>query len=62
MDALPADVKAGFSAKATGGKILKVKSLTKRGKLVAYEAKVQTAGKKSEMQIGPDGKPLDHEE
>jgi len=62
MDSLSADVKAGLMAKAAGGKILKVESLTKNGKLVAYEAKVETAGKKSEIQVGTDGKPLDHEE
>jgi uncharacterized membrane protein YkoI len=62
MDSLSANVKAGLTAKATGGKILKVESLMKNGKLVAYEAKVETAGKKSEIQVGPDGKPLDHEE
>jgi uncharacterized membrane protein YkoI len=62
MDSLPADVKAGLTAKAAGGKILKVETLTKKGKLVAYEAKVETAGKKSEIQVGPDGKPLEHEE
>ena len=57
-----ANVKAGLTAKAAGGKILKVESLTKNGKMVAYEAKLETAGKKSEIQVGPDGKPLDHEE
>jgi len=62
FDSLPADVKAGLLAKAGKGKILKVESLTKKGKLVAYEAKVDTNGKKSEVQVGPDGKPLDHEE
>jgi hypothetical protein len=29
---------------------------------VAYEAVVQTAGKRKEIQVGPDGKPLAHEE
>ena len=62
FDSLPADVKAGLQAKAGKGKILKVESLTKKGKLVAYEAKVDANGKKSEVQVGPDGKPLDHEE
>jgi hypothetical protein len=62
MDSLPSDVKAGLQAKAVKGTILKVESLTKKGKLVAYEAKVNTNGKKSEIQVGPDGKPLDHEE
>ena len=62
LDSLPSAVKAGLQAKAGEGKIVKVESLTKRDKLVAYEAKVQTAGKKTEIQVGPDGKPLDHEE
>jgi hypothetical protein len=62
MDSLSAQVKAGLQAKAGAGKILKIESLTKKGKLVAYEAQVETNGKKSEVQVGPDGKPLDHEE
>ena len=62
LDSLPSTVKAKLQAKAGGGKIVKVESLTKHDKLVAYEAKVQTAGKKTEIQVGPDGKPLDHEE
>jgi len=62
LDSLSAEVKAGLQAKARAGKILKVESLTKKGKLVAYEAQVETNGKKSEVQVGPDGKPLDHEE
>jgi hypothetical protein len=62
MEALPAEVNAGLKAKAGEGKILKVESITKHDKLVAYEAKVETKGKKSEVQVGPDGKPLDHEE
>jgi len=62
IDSLSDGVKAGLSTKAGGGKILKVESLTKNGKLVAYEAKVETAGKKTEIQVGPDGKALDHEE
>jgi hypothetical protein len=62
MDSLSPEVKAGLTAKAAVGKIVKVESPTKKGKLGAYEAKVETAGKKSEIQVGPDGKPLDHEE
>jgi hypothetical protein len=62
FDSLPSAVKAGLQAKAGQGKILKVESLTRHGKLVAYEAKIQTAGKKKEIQVGPDGTPLDHEE
>ena len=62
LDSLSPEVKAGLQAKARKGKILKVESLTKKDKLVAYEAQVETNGKKSEVQVGPDGKPLDHEE
>ncbi|SRR6266851_2013967 len=61
---LPAAVRNGLQAKAGTAKLLKVESLTKRGKLVQYEAEVMTNGKKSEVKvhIGPDGKPLDHAE
>jgi uncharacterized membrane protein YkoI len=59
---LSADVQAGLKKKAGAGKILSVEALTKKGKLVAYEAVVETAGKKKEVQVGPDGKPLAHEE
>ena len=62
FDSLPPDVKSGLQGKAGSGKITKVESLTKHGKLVAYEAKVQANGKRKEIQVGPDGKALDHEE
>ncbi len=62
LDSLPSAVKGGLQAKAGAGKILKVESLTKHAQLVAYEAKVQTDGKKKEIQVGSDGKPLAHEE
>jgi uncharacterized membrane protein YkoI len=62
LDSLPAAVQQGLQAKAGSGKILKVESLTKHDKLVAYEAKVQTGGKKTEIQVGAEGKPLAHEE
>jgi hypothetical protein len=62
LQAVPAEVKAGLQAKAGNGKITKVESITKKKKLVGYEAQVVTDGKKSEVQVGPDGKPLDHEE
>jgi hypothetical protein len=62
LDSIPAAVKEGLQRKAGSGKILKVESLTKHGKLVAYEAKVQTGTKKKEIQVGPDGKALAHEE
>ena len=54
LDALPSAVREGLQAKAGTGKIVKVESLTKHDKLVAYEAKVQTAGKKKEIQVDPN--------
>ena len=62
IESLPQAVRDGLQAKAGTGKIAKVETLNKNGKLVAYEAKVLTNGKKSEVQVGPDGKALDHEE
>ncbi len=62
LHAVPAEVRAGLQAKAGKGKITKIESITKKGKLLAYEAQVVTDGKKSEVQVGPAGNPLDHEE
>lgn len=62
FDSLPDAVKQGLQTKAARRKIVKVESLTKHGKVVAYEAKVTSGAKKSEIQVGPDGKPLAHEE
>jgi len=62
MDSLPAAVRDGLQAKAGKGKLTKVESITKHDQLVAYEAQVVTGGKKSEIQVDPNGKPLDHEE
>jgi hypothetical protein len=60
LDSLPAAVKEGLERAAGSAKISKVESLTKGGKLVAYEAVVKTAGKRSEIQVGPEGQKLDH--
>ena len=62
LDELPPAVVDGLKAKAGKGKIVKVESLTKHDKLVAYEADIVTEGKRAEIQVGPDGKSLAHEE
>jgi hypothetical protein len=62
IDSLPTAVKAGLQARAGKGKLVKIESITKHEKLVAFEAQVMTDGKKSEVQVGPDGAPLDHQE
>jgi hypothetical protein len=62
MDSLPTPVKRGLQARAGKGKLVKVESITKHDKLVAYEGQITTGEKRSEVQVGPDGDPLDHEE
>jgi len=62
MASLPAKVQQALSAKAGGGKITKVESLTRGGKLVAYEAAILKNGRHSEFQLGPTGGALAHEE
>ena len=61
VDELPANVFHGLSAQARKGKITKVESLTKQGRIVAYEAQV-SGGKHAEIQVGPDGQKLAHQE
>lgn len=62
LDKLPAAVRRALQKKAGPGTITRTESISKLGSIVAYEAKVITNGKKSEVQVGPDGMPLDHEE
>ena len=62
LDSLPEAVRTGLKGLAGSGTITNVESLTKRGTLVAYEAHVHTGDKRSEIQVGPDGKPLAHPE
>jgi uncharacterized membrane protein YkoI len=62
MDSLPQEVKTGLTKAAGSGTITKVESLTKGGKLVAYEADVKNGSKRSEIQVGPNGNKLAHEE
>jgi hypothetical protein len=62
MHTLPAALQNALTAKAAGAKITKVESLTKKGKLVAYEAATLKGTKKGEIQVGPNGEKLAHEE
>ncbi len=62
LNSLSPEVQKGLTSVAGKGKIGKVESLTKGGKLVAYEAVVVTNGKRSEIQVGPQGSKLDHNE
>src|SRR5947209_12710424 len=62
LTSLPEAVHKGLTDQAKGGKITRVESLTKGGKLVAYEAQVVNDKQRSEIQVGPDGNPLKHKE
>jgi uncharacterized membrane protein YkoI len=61
IDALPSKVRSAVLAKAMGAHVTKVESLTKHGKLVAYEASIEKNGHKGEVQVGPTGNKLAHE-
>ena len=58
IESLPATVQSALKKAAGAGTIMKVESLTKHGKLVAYEAHVKTGTKRSEIQVGPNGEKL----
>ena len=62
FDKLPAKVRAALTSRAGTGTIAVVESLKKKGKIVAYEAHVVADGKRSAVQVGPNGETLDHEE
>jgi uncharacterized membrane protein YkoI len=62
LEKLPPSVRDALQKKTAPGQILKVESLTKHDQLVAYEVQVTTGGKKSEIQVGPDGGDLAHPE
>jgi len=58
MDSLPATVQDGLKKAAGGGTIEMIESLTRNGKLVAYEGHVKRGIKRSEIQVGPQGEKL----
>jgi len=62
FEALSPQVKAALTTKASAGTVKKVESLRKQDKLVAYEAQVEKSGKHFEVQVGPSGETLHHEE
>jgi uncharacterized membrane protein YkoI len=57
LDSVPAAAKAAIEKGARKGKIATVESVTQNNSIVAYEAKIKTAGKNSEVRVTPDGAP-----
>jgi len=52
-------VRQALLSQADQGKILRVERVTKDEKVFAYEAEVRKGPKRSEIEVGPDGRPLD---
>jgi hypothetical protein len=59
---LAPSVQAALHNKAGHGLITQVEALTKHGTLVAYEAQVRRGTSHFEVQVGPQGQALAHEE
>jgi hypothetical protein len=57
LDSLPAAVKDAIQKRAAKGQIVLVEAVSKNDSIVAYEAKIKTAGKTSEITVKPDGSP-----
>ena len=62
MATLPQAVQDALKQAAGAGTIEMVESLTKNGKLVAYEGHVKRGKKRSEIQVGPNGEKLKNPE
>ena len=58
LNSLSQAVQDALKKAAGSGKIGTVESLTKNGKLVAYEAQVKRGKKRLEIQVGPNGEKL----
>lgn len=58
LASVPAAVQDALKKAAGRGTIQLVESLSKEGRLVAYEAHVKTGRKRSEIQVGPNGEKL----
>jgi hypothetical protein len=62
LDSLASTVQDALKKAAGTGQIDVIESLTKNGKLIAYEAQVKHGQKRSEIQVGPNGEKLKREE
>lgn len=62
LGSLPVSVQDALQAMARDGKVQTVESITKNGKLAAYEAQIFRNGRRSEVKVSPEGEPLNHEQ
>jgi hypothetical protein len=56
LNSVPPAVPEALVEAAGSGKISRVESLSKNGKVVAYEGVVRSGTKEREVRVGPDGK------
>jgi hypothetical protein len=61
LNSLTAEVRAAIEKSAGNGRIVYVESITKNGTVVAYEAHIEKAGKRSEVKVSSDGEVLPSE-
>jgi hypothetical protein len=57
LDTVPAAVKEAIQKRAAKGQIKLVEAVSKNDSVIAYEAKIKTSGKTSEVRVNPDGSP-----
>jgi hypothetical protein len=60
QSSLPAAVKSALQGRAKDAKITKVESVTRKGKIISYEATVINGTRESEIAVGPNGEKLAH--
>ena len=56
LENLPPAVRAEVEKNVGQAKLLRLESVTRGGALTGYEATISRAGKKSAIEMGPDGK------
>ena len=62
FDRLPSAVQLSLKNKVGTGTIAKVESISRKGRIVAYEAQVKANGQPAEIQVGPEGQALTRKE
>lgn len=62
QSSLPASVQSSLTERSKGAKVIKVESVTKRGKIVSYEATLMSGTRKREIVIGPNGENLPNDD
>jgi hypothetical protein len=62
QNSLPAAVQNALTQRLKGAKVIKVESVTKKGRIVSYEATLMSGARKREIAIGPNGESLPNDD